>query len=1110
MIDLLPETFYIKDLDSRFLVANETLAKLLGKDTPSQVIGLSDTDFYPAGLAAGFRAEELKVFAGEPLIGRENTMVSPDGREHTVLTTKLPFRDSQGRICGLVGIGHDITERRQAEEIIAQERHLLRTLIDQLPETIYIKDLDSRFLVANEALAKQWGKASPAELLGRSDTDLFPAEKAAVYRAEELKVFAGEPLIGRERIGVFADGTQHTLLTTKVPFRDSQGKICGLVGIVHDITERKRAEEATARERHLLRTLIDLLPETFYVKDLDGRFLVVNDALAKQWGKAGPAELLGLTDTDLFPAETAAEYRAEELKVFAGEPVVGRESICVFADGRKRTMLTTKLPFRDSQGKICGLVGLGYDITERKRVEAALRESEERYQQIARCTPDLIWTMDLSGRFTYANPAVERTHGWTVEEFQKLTFRETSTPEYAAKKAAMIGEELARAASPQFDRNTMRTFESEELRKDGSTFWAEVSATFLWSDDGKPAGIIGVARDITERKRAEKEFIRTAKEWQTTFDATKDAIWILDPNHRVLRSNKTAEGFFKRTCCEMIGKPCWEIVHGTNEPIPECPFVRSRQSGRRETMELQQDEHWFEVIVDPILDAAGQYAGAVHIVSDITERKQVEQALKESEVRYHRISAAITDYIYNVRVADGRAVKTTHSPGCLAITGYQPKEFAHDPYLWFRMVAAEDRPKVEEQARQILAGQDPPPIEHRIIRKNGTERWVRNTFVPHRDKRGALVAYDGLIQDITERRRAEQALQESEKKYRVLIETTTTGFVIVDAKGRVLDANDEYVRLSGHEKREQIVGRSVTEWTAAHDRERNAREVKKCIASGSVRGLEVDYVHPDGTVVPIEINASTLGAGDDLKIMTLCRNITERKRTEEALRESEVRYRTLFDKSADGILIADVETRKFKYANPVVCRMLGYTEEEMRTLGVPDIHPKEAMPRIAAEFEAQARGDKTLAADIPCLRKDGSVVHADINAVKMTVDGRPCNVGFFRDITERKRADLALEETRRMLRLVLDTIPVRVFWKDLAGRYLGCNRPFARDASFDSPDELTGKNDHDMGWKDQAELYRADDQRVIASGDFKASVRGTPNHTGREAIVAAHEQDPFA
>jgi PAS domain S-box-containing protein len=153
-------------------------------------------------------------------------------------------------------------------------------------------------------------------------------------------------------------------------------------------------------------------------------------------------------------------------------------------------------------------------------------------------------------------------------------------------------------------------------------------------------------------------------------------------------------------------------------------------------------------------------------------------------------------------------------------------------------------------------------------------------------------------------------------------------------------------------------------------------------------------------------------------------------RAEASLRDSESRYRALFEGSADGIVIADGETKKFKYANPALCRMLGYTEAELLNLGVMDIHPKESVQHVMAEFEAQARGDKTLA-ELPCLRKDGSVFHADISAVKITIENRPCNVGFFRDITERKRTEAALRSGEERFRIAAETANDAIYEWDL-------------------------------------------------------------------------------
>ncbi len=147
---------------------------------------------------------------------------------------------------------------------------------------------------------------------------------------------------------------------------------------------------------------------------------------------------------------------------------------------------------------------------------------------------------------------------------------------------------------------------------------------------------------------------------------------------------------------------------------------------------------------------------------------QAEQAVKETDRRYQRLLGSVTDYVFSVTVDQGRALATSHGPGCEAVTGFTPGEFEADPYLWFRMVHDEDRPAVTARAEQILRGEAPPALEHRIVRKDGSIRWIRNTVVPRKDEQGRLVKYDGLVSDITERKKAEEALWRSYQTQEVL------------------------------------------------------------------------------------------------------------------------------------------------------------------------------------------------------------------------------------------------------------------------------------------------------------------------------------------------------
>src|SRR4030042_7025133 len=144
------------------------------------------------------------------------------------------------------------------------------------------------------------------------------------------------------------------------------------------------------------------------------------------------------------------------------------------------------------------------------------------------------------------------------------------------------------------------------------------------------------------------------------------------------------------------------------------------------------------------------------------QRKQTERALRESEERYKRLINAVTAYTYSVEVRDGYAISTSHSIGCLPITGYHPEDYESNPYLWHRMIYPDDKMMVENSINEILAGNEVPPIEHRIIRRDGKVVWIRNTMVPHRDRKGLMMRYDGLIEDITERKLAAEELRELE------------------------------------------------------------------------------------------------------------------------------------------------------------------------------------------------------------------------------------------------------------------------------------------------------------------------------------------------------------
>jgi PAS domain S-box-containing protein len=254
IIDGLTEQIYVKDTECRFIFANRATALAMGVATPEELIGKTDLDFYPEEYAARYVYEEREIIqSGASLKEIEAASVDPTGRPVWQLNTKVPLRDEAGTIVGLVGITIDITEIREYEEALANERRLLRTIVDLIPDWIYAKDTKSRFIFGNVAVAQNAGFDSPEELVGKTDFDLAPEELASQYFVDEQELMtSGEGFRDKVEPGIYPDGEVKWVLSTKVPLRDSEGRVIGLAGLGRDVTERTRTEEAIRRYQERL------------------------------------------------------------------------------------------------------------------------------------------------------------------------------------------------------------------------------------------------------------------------------------------------------------------------------------------------------------------------------------------------------------------------------------------------------------------------------------------------------------------------------------------------------------------------------------------------------------------------------------------------------------------------------------------------------------------------------------------------------------------------------------------------------------------------------------------------------------------------------------------
>lgn len=253
----------------------------------------------------------------------------------------------------------------------AGEYSILRTLIDNIPDHIYVKDTQSRFILCNKAVAKRYGFENPDELLGMTDFDLFPQEIAAKFYSDEQRIMrTGQPQVNCEVPSYNKDDSVIHALITKAPLRDAFGNIVGLVGINRNITQQKQAQKTLELESNLLHTIMNSVPDVIYCKDTQSRFVRVNKAGTKSLGLSSPAEAIGKTDFDFLPKEKANICHAEEQKIIiSGKPAISKQERGAGQNGKRQWTLNTKVPWRDSRGNIIGIVGVHRDITEQKKIQ---------------------------------------------------------------------------------------------------------------------------------------------------------------------------------------------------------------------------------------------------------------------------------------------------------------------------------------------------------------------------------------------------------------------------------------------------------------------------------------------------------------------------------------------------------------------------------------------------------------------------------------------------------------------------------------------------------------------------------------------------------------------
>ncbi|MBI5602029.1 MAG: PAS domain S-box protein [Deltaproteobacteria bacterium] len=501
-----------------------------------------------------------------------------------------------------------------------------------------------------------------------------------------------------------------------------------------------------------------------------------------------------------------------------------------------------------------------------------------------------------------------------------------------------------------------------------------------------------------------------------------DTIWAVDLTGKLTYISPSVEGLCGFTPAECLARSLNKaltpasmtlIREDTQKIIAEAASGEPLKAHRLELEFIHKDgtSVWAEATSNAMFNAAGELVGIQGISRDITERKRAEEALQRSEARFHTIFAQSPAGI-ELYDAGGKLIDV--NPACLEIFGVESADVVRGFDLF-------TDPNLPTEARSRLEQGEPVQYEtafnFELVRQwvlypttRSGQCFLNCLIAPLHGPDHSITGYLVHVQDITDRMRAEEALRESETRYRQLVDKTDTGFVVVDDQGIVIEANEPYMRLIGAEKLEEITGHSVIEWTAPEAQESNTASVALCARQGFIQDFETIYTHRNGSRLHININATTHETPDGKRLISFCRNITKRKQMEEALRESEMRLRTVIEAVQEGITFSD-KKGYFEAYNSRMEKLTGYSADEANassdftTLLYPD--PKDREKALAGLSELTTIG-MSREAETKIRTKDGTQKHILVSTTLIPYKNQRMFLSSYHDITERKLLEAEL------------------------------------------------------------------------------------------------------
>lgn len=678
----------------------------------------------------------------------EFQIVRADGQRKYLQKLTFPIRSRESIHVGMIIRDH--TERKSVEESLVREKGFQNAIMDSVMGIICVVDENEHFV--------RWNK-NVEEITGYTPGELIRLKVSDTVIAEDREAFVltfDTALNGSYRSHIEAriqtrQGTAAPFLITGVTTHIGERKYRVYLGL--NISKRKQAEDALAREKALLEGLLNSIPDLVFFKDLDGAYLGCNAEFARHTGRERK-DVIGSTDFDLYPEEDAKKFRNNDALMMQSGNALHNEEWIEYPDKRRVLVDTLKSPLVDMDGRRIGILGVARDITERKMAEELLRKSEARYRRIVETANESICIMDQTLTITFVNQRFAELLGYRTDE--------------------MIGRPIdARMHPGDLDDHNQRmrnrasgfkeSYERRLLRKDGSICWVLVSVTPLYDPEGRYEGSFAMMTDISERHEAERLLRESEERFRHLIDLVPGLAvqgYYLDGT--TFYWNAASERLYGYTREEAVGKNLLDLIippemrmnvasaiagmASSGEPIPSADLSLMKKDGRR------VDVYSGHAIVS----VPGQPAQLFCMDIDLTERKRVEQAVRESEYRFQQVAENAGEWIWEID-PEGRYIYS--SSAVTRILGYTPEELVGKMHF-YDLFPPSCREDLKQQTLASVNRHEPfQRYVNPAVHKNGNRVILETSGSPAYSLDGTFTGFRGCDTDLTEWHKLENARQ---------------------------------------------------------------------------------------------------------------------------------------------------------------------------------------------------------------------------------------------------------------------------------------------------------------------------------------------------------------